>query len=388
MTTSSTYDGVRILDLTKNVAGPFGTMILADLGADVIKVEEPGRGDDTRHFAPHWEGESASFLALNRNKRSVAIDLKSAEGRKQALALAETADVVVESFRPGVVQRLGLDYPAVQRRRPGVIYASIAAFGHGELGRDLPGYDPLVQAFTGIMRATGHPGSPPVRVAPSLIDLSTGMWAAMAIMAALARRTDHPEGEHLQVTLVDSAFNLMCHQIIGVLATGESPPKCGSGSPLSAPYEVFATADDEIMIAAGNDALFGRLCRALGVPQLLDDPRFARVSSRVLHRDTLHALLEEHTLAETTAHWLDFFATAGVPAGPVQSLATAMAHPITQERQLLRSVDGTPRIAGMRLLRLPIGDASTPVGQPPLLGEHTEEVLAALAGNDGGDGDR
>lgn len=379
MTASSTYAGVRVLDLTKNVAGPFATMVLAALGADVVKVEDPVRGDDTRHFAPHWEGESVSFLALNRNKRSVAVDLKSEAGREQVLALAATADVVVESFRPGVVERLGLDHAAVRARRPDVIYASIAAFGHGAIGRDLPGYDPLVQAFTGIMRATGHPGSPPVRVAPSLVDLSTGMWAAVAIMAALARRADHPDGEHLEVTLVDSAMTLMCHQVIGVLATGEPPPQCGSGSPLSAPYEVFATADDDILVAAGNDALFVRLCRALDVPHLVDDPRFAQVAGRVAHRHALHGLLEDLTSRRGAAHWLEALTAAGVPVGPVQSLSEAVAHPIVAERGLLRPVDGTPRIDGLRLLALPIDDDDAPMRQPPQLGEHTAELLAALA---------
>jgi crotonobetainyl-CoA:carnitine CoA-transferase CaiB-like acyl-CoA transferase len=379
VTAATTYAGIRILDLTKNIAGPYGTMVLADLGADVIKVEDPDRGDDTRHFAPHWQGESVSFLAMNRNKRSIAVDLKSDEGREQVLALAETADVLVESFRPGVVERLGLDPAAVRARNPRIITVSIAAFGSGALGRDLPGYDPLVQAFTGIMAATGHPGSEPVRVAPSLVDLSTGMWAAMAIMAALARRHDSPQGEHIEVALVDSALNLMCHQVIGVLATGESPPRCGSGSPLSAPYEVFATGDEPIMIAAGNDALFRRLCDALDDPDLLADPRFADVGARVAARDALHERLEAHLVRARSAHWLDVLTRAGVPVGPVQTLADALAHPVTAERDLLRDVDGLPRIPALQLLRTPLDDGSAPMREPPLLGEHTAEVLAELA---------
>jgi crotonobetainyl-CoA:carnitine CoA-transferase CaiB-like acyl-CoA transferase len=379
MRSEATYSGIRVLDLTKNVAGPFATMILADLGADVIKVEDPVRGDDTRHFAPNWNDVSVSFLSLNRNKRSIALDLKSAEDRAATLALASTADVVVESFRPGVVERLGLDFDSVKRCSPKVVYASVAAFGRGELGAVLPGYDPLLQAFAGIMQSTGHPDSPPTRVSASLVDLTTGMWTAMSVMAALARRQGRAEleAEYLEITLVDSAFNLMCHQVLGVLATGESPPRCGSGSPLSAPYEVFRTLDGEVMIAAGNDGLFKRLCSALGVSELVDDPRFAAVTKRVENRQKLHDRLEGITVEKSSEHWLTRLSEAGVPVGPVQDLKQAIAHPIVAERELLLDVQGDEdsQVPGLQLLRLPIGDVSGPRREPPTLGQHTDEIL-------------
>jgi crotonobetainyl-CoA:carnitine CoA-transferase CaiB-like acyl-CoA transferase len=372
------YRNVKILDLSRNVAGPFGTMILADLGADVIKVEEPEAGDDTRRLAPFWGEESISFLSFNRNKRSVGLDIKSPAGREAVLRLGEWADIVVESFRPGVTERLGLDFSAFAARNPRLIYCSVSAFGTGQLGESLPGYDPLLQAFAGIMKATGHPGSAPVRVAPSIVDLSTGMWTAMRLMASLAGRRDGGGAQHVEVTLVDSAFNLMCHQILGVLVTGDAPAPQGSGSPLTAPYEVFRVADGELMVAAGNDALFQRLCQHLGRLDLLADARFCDVVSRVKHREALHGEIEHTLLTGSADSWLSHLGEAGVPVGPVQDLKTAMAHPIFSERRLLVEPRERPDIPGLRLLRLPIGDPGTSMQAPARLGQHTTEVLREI----------
>lgn len=249
------YKGIRIIDLTRTIAGPFATMIMADLGAKVIKVES-AEGDDTRRLPPRHNGTGVAFMATNRNKQSIVLDLKSPAGREAVHRLAQGADIVVESFRPGVSDRLGIGYQDLVRHNPRLIHCAISAFGSGPLGRDLPGYDPLLQAFSGIMKATGHPGQPPVRTGPSVVDLTTGMWAAINMMAALARRDRSGGPQQLEVALVDSAMTLMGHQVLGVLATGLAPEPQGSGSPLAAPYEVFAVADGDIMIAAGNDAIY------------------------------------------------------------------------------------------------------------------------------------
>lgn len=373
MTTAQTYAGLRVLELTTTIAGPFCAMILGDLGADVVKVERPGRGDDARSMPPHVAGESAVFHSVNRGKRSVVLDLTSAAGREAFLRLADGADVVVQGFRPGAADRLGVGFDAVHRRNPEAVYCSVSAFGASGAGAGLPGYDPLIQAFTGMMSMTGEPGRPPVRAAASLIDLSTGMWAAMAIMAALARQARSGRGEHVEATLVDSGFALLAHQALGMAATGEVPGPLGSASPITAPYETFATADGWIMLAAGNDGLFTRLCAALEAPELLDDPRFAGSAARVGHRDELHRAIERRLEVLSRAQCLDLLHRAGVPAGPVHDLGEAMAHPVAADRGTLAPGEPLPQV------RLPLVEA--PAGgyrRPPGLGEHTAEVLGEL----------
>lgn len=375
-----------MIDLSENIAGPLACMILGDLGADVVKIERPGSGDATRLLPPFADGGSTVFSTFNRSKRSAVIDIRVPAGRDAALRVARDADVVVESFRPGVADRLGLGFGDLSGVSPRLVHCSVSAFGDRPLGHDRPGYDALVQAFTGIMEMTGDPAGQPSRAAPSLVDISTGLWAAIGIMAALARRPAERGPQRVESTLVDAGFFLMCHQIMGYLAAGTFPGRLGSAAPSTAPYQAFRTADGTIMIAAATDRLFQRLVTALDMPELAADERFRTVAARVTARSELAALIEAPLRAKDSAYWLARIADAGVPVGPVNDLAAALAHPLTAERGIVRhagagntpdNAPGGPPGTGRDQIRLPIdadGDCAT--GQPPALGAHTAQVLA------------
>jgi crotonobetainyl-CoA:carnitine CoA-transferase CaiB-like acyl-CoA transferase len=380
---ADTYRGIRVIDLSENIAGPLACMTLADMGADVIKVERPGPGEATRSLPPYWDGESTVFLAYNRNKRSVALDLTTDEGREALLRLVATADVVVQSFRPGVLDRLGLGSQAMTSRRADLVLCSISAFGEGPVGRTKPGYDALVQAFTGIMDMTGEPDGDPVRAAPSVLDISTGMWAAMSIMAALARRPTTRGPQLLEASLVDSGFFLLSHQLMGYLATGETPGRLGSAAPSAAPYQHFHTADQPIMIATSTDRMFERLCAALGLEGLAEEPRFRTMQQRIDGRQELATALEARLVEKRARHWLDLLGDAGIPASPVQKLGEALATAIGQERRLVQPAD-PGHVGDLRLVQLPMdGDRQAPRRQPPAAGQHTREILAELGLSEG-----
>ena len=372
MTVGETYKGLRVLDLATNIAGPFAAMILGDLGADVVKIERPPDGDDTRNLPPQHDGEATVFLAVNRNKRSLLLDIKTAEGREALMRLAETADIVVESFPPGLVNRLGLDYAAFKARNPKLILCSISAFGDGPIGSNMPGYDALVQAVSGLMSFTGSSDSPTVRIAPSVLDLGTGMWAAMGLMAAIARRQTNGEGEHLAPALIDTAFTLMNHQLMGYLATGQAPQKLGSGAPSAAPYGVWEADDGELMIATASEAQFPRLCKVLDLMELVEDDRFRTIANRLANRTILDAAISKKIGAKSVDDWLALLGEAGISAGRVNDVEAAMTLPVVEERHFLRKLDEQ----ALPQLRLPIDPKGDGIKTaPPKLGQHSKQIL-------------
>jgi crotonobetainyl-CoA:carnitine CoA-transferase CaiB-like acyl-CoA transferase len=373
--------GVVVLDLTQNVAGPFCTQILGDLGADVVKVERPGRGDDVRAWAPPaWQGEAAIFLALNRNKRSLALDVKAPGARPILAALIRRADVLVQSFRPGGADALHFGPAAAHAQNPRLVYCSVTAFGtHGPL-RDLPGYDPMMQAQGGLMSLTGYAGGPPTRAGTSLVDMGTGLWAALGVLAALRERDRTGRGAEVSTALFDTALAWIPYQLLGYLATGEVPGPHGSGAAIIVPYQTFETADGHLMIAAPTDAHFARLCQTLGRPALARDPRFADNSARVRHRAALIPLLAEATRAATTGALLAGLRAAGVPCAPLQTLDQVVADPQTKASEMLVPTP-RPDIPDLQTVAVPFrwdGARLATRRPPPRVGEHTGEILEAL----------
>jgi crotonobetainyl-CoA:carnitine CoA-transferase CaiB-like acyl-CoA transferase len=361
--------GIRVLDLTSSLAGPTATEILGALGADVVKIEHPGRGDEARDWGPRfYEGGSVMFFAANAGKRSLGLDLKSPQGLEVLLRLASEADVVVQSLRPGTAERLGLGPEALRERNPGLVYATIGAFGrNGPLASE-PGYDPLMQAAAGIMSVTGEAGGHPVRVGVSLIDIGTGVWAALAIVAAL----HEGQGRALDLSLYETAISLAPYQLVDVLAGGAPPGRHGTAFPLIVPYQVFETSDGELMVVAANDRLYAKTCRALGAPELVDDERFATNPLRVANRDELIPLLQARIATETTADLLARLREAGVPASPVNDLAG-----VAQDAQL-RATGILQELAGRQLVSPPFsadGERIRYRSESPLLGQHSREIL-------------
>ncbi|WP_229276018.1 CaiB/BaiF CoA transferase family protein [Agromyces kandeliae] len=317
--------GIRVADFSRVLAGPYATMMLADFGADVIKVEPPA-GDDTRHWSPPVDatGRATYFGGVNRNKRSVALDLTDAAGLAEARRLAATADVVVENFRPGVMARFGLAYPEVRELNPGVVYCSITGFGAGE-GAALAGYDLLVQAVGGLMSITGDPDGEPSKVGVALVDVLTGQNAVAGILLALRERDRTGEGRLVEVNLLQSLLSALTNQASSTLATGRPPRRLGNQHPSIAPYAVFRAADRELVIAVGNDRQFAALADVLGLSGLVEDARFRTNADRVAHRDELHETLERALAAASAGHWADALTVAGVPAGLVNDVAEAIS---------------------------------------------------------------
>lgn len=378
---TSALDDLVILDFSRVLAGPLATMTLADLGATVLKVERPGSGDDTRHWGPpHDErGVASYFLAANRNKHSVAIDLATDAGRATARELAAGADVVVENFRPGVMERLGLDEATLRAERPDLIYASITGFGR-EGGAALPGYDLLVQAVGGLMSITGDPDGEPQKVGVALVDVVTGLYTAIGVLAALRHRDRTGEGQRIDVDLLSALLAGLVNQGSAWTAAGVVPGRMGNAHPSIAPYELLPTADGDLVLAVGNDRQFGALCAEVGREALIDDPRFATNAARVAHRGELRALLIDALAADGAAAWADRMLAAGIPAGQVHDVAGAVA---LAERLGLDPVVAVPDEQGrpVRTIRNPIALSRTPAryaSAPPELGGTAVDDALAL----------
>src|SRR5499425_750174 len=346
--------GVLVADLTQNVAGPLCTQILGDLGAEVIKVERPGRGDDARAWAPpYWGEESATFMGVNRNKRSLAVDMKQADGRAVVERLIGRADVLVQSLRAGVIEELGLGWERAREINPRLVYCSVTAFGTEGPLRYRPGYDPLMQAYGGIMSFTGHPGAAPARVPVSLVDMGTGLWAVTAILAALRERDRTGRGAHVTTALFDTALAWTTFQMSNHLASGEVPAPQGSGTPMIAPYEAFPSRDAWVMIAAGSDALFAKCCAALGLFELASDPRFATNPDRVRNRTVLYEAMAAVTRTLSSEELLSRLQKVGVPTAPILTLDRIVGEAQTEASGMLIAAKH-PRVPDYRALGLPI----------------------------------
>jgi crotonobetainyl-CoA:carnitine CoA-transferase CaiB-like acyl-CoA transferase len=362
----------RVVDLTSSLAGPTATQLLAALGADVVKVE-PLAGDHARAWGPPFlEGTSAMFLASNAGKRSLALDLADGRGREVVLRLVDRADVFVQSLRPGAAERHGLGAAELRARNPRLVHCSIGAFGARGPLSDEPGYDPLLQAASGIMSVTGESHGPPVRVGVSLIDLGTGVWTALGVLAALYERERTGAGRTLEVSLYETALSLLSTQLVGFLGAGVVPARAGSAFPQIAPYQVFPTRDGELMIVAGNDKLFAALCGVLGTRELVADPRFLTNADRVANRAQLVALLEARTTERESTELLDALVGAGVPASPVRDVGEVARHPQTEALGILQALGDFVTVAAPLSAD---GERVRHHAPPPAPGAHTEVVL-------------
>ena len=366
--------GIRVVDLTSSLAGPTATEILGALGADVVKVEHPQRGDEARAWGPRfWEGGSVMFFAANASKRSLALDVKDERGKEVLLRLVDRADVFVQSLRAGTAERLGLGTDELRARNPRLVYCSIGAFGRRGPLAGQPGYDPLMQAFAGIVSLTGEPDRPGVRVGASLVDIGTGVWAALGIVAALYERAQTGVGREVDVALFETALSLVGYQLTDALHTGVAPGRFGTAFPLIVPYEVFPTQDGELMISAANDGLFATFAERIGRPELAGDRRFRTNPDRIANREELLPLVREKLAERPSAYWLEQL--DGIPVAPVQDLAEVAAHEQTRATGIVQQLDG------IETLGLPLQIDRERVGHetaPPTLGRDSAEILAEL----------
>ncbi|NDY82594.1 CoA transferase [Orrella sp. NBD-18] len=368
--TPGPFSGLVVVELGHSVAAPFAGQIFGELGARVIKIEKSD-GDDCRKWGPpFWEGASTFFQTLNRNKESVVCDLRDAdqlEALKQLIC--DKADIVIQNLRPGHVEQLGLDGPSLLKRQPRLIYCNLGAFGRVGPLKDRPGYDPLMQAFGGIMSTTGEPGRPSVRVGASIVDMGTGMWSVIGALTALHERNTTGHGRVVDVSLFETAASWVSLLASQYLGSGVVTEKQGSGAPGIVPYKAYATQDGEIIIAAGSDGLFKSLAKAIGHAEWLDDERFKDNPSRVANKDALYGMIDQTIAAQPTKHWIEVLEAAGVPCSPVNNLAEMIGHPQTEALGLVQPVPGT----GMRFIGLPLsfdGVRPAPISAPPKLGEH------------------
>lgn len=372
--------GIVVADFSRILAGPYATMLLADLGATVIKVEGPG-GDDTRTWVPpvRPDGVSTYYASINRNKKSVVLDFKDPDDLATAQALTAAADVMIENFRPGGLAKFGLDYDSVSERNPGIVYSSISGFGSAE-GAHLPGYDLIVQAMSGLMSLTGDPDGSPYRAGISVFDVMAGLHSTIAILAALRHREATGQGQHVEASLMASAMSGLVNQTMAYVGGGVTPHRMGNAHPSLFPYEPLPTADADLIITAGNNTQFRRLCEVLGIPEVADDPRFAQNGDRTANREELRPLLVDRLRTDTAEHWFERLNAAGVPSGPINSIAQGVEYARKLGLEPVVQVGtGEDAVPGVRH---PVTFSATPVRYelaPPRLGEHTDEVRQWLA---------
>ena len=373
-------EGVRVIEFCQVAAGPFCGMLLADFGADVIKIENPLAGDGMRQWPPITDGFSENFASLNRNKRSVILDLKDERQRRDALELCAKADVVIENNRPGVMKRLGLDHEAISAVNPAVVYCSISGFGQNGPRATQGAFDVTVQAIAGVMSVTGEPDGSPVKCGVPISDFSTGLYAAFAIASALRGAARSKRGAHIDISLLGATLGVAALQTSEYFGTGKSPKKLGAAHPRNAPYEAFRSADGWFVMAAGNNKLWESVCRSVDMPELLDDSRFVTNSKRAAAQTELRVILEERFKTKPSSHWIDVFLSAGVPCGPINSYEQALDEPQVRAsgwvKDLTLPSGKVTRTFGSPLL---VDGGTLPIRRPPPeLGQHTEEVLSEL----------
>ena len=371
-------DGIRIIDFSKALAGPYCTMLLADMGAEVIKVEMPGSGDDSRGWGPPFiEGEAAYFLSVNRNKKSITLNLKDPKAKEIALKIIEKADIVLESNRPGVMTKLGLDYETVKKINPGIIYCSISGFGQTGPYSKRPGFDQVIQGYGGIMGLTGEKGGGPLKVGIAVTDIATGMFAATGILTALYHRERTGQGQHVDASMLDGQVSWLTYQAGRYLASGNVPQRIGSAHPLIVPYQDFEASDGFINIAAGNDNLWKKFCAVTDLSDIVDDPKFATNPKRVENRDEVVEIVSKKINTKTMQEWLDILNDAGVPCGPIYTVDQIFKDPQVLAREMLVEVDH-PKCGKIQVTGSPIKLSETPAEittHPPMLGEHNSSIL-------------
>ncbi len=377
-------EGIRVLDLSRILTGPFCTMILGDLGAEVIKVEMPGRGDDTRSWGPPFlDGEAAYFLSVNRNKKSITVNLKAEKGREIVYKLAEKSDVLIENFSPGVTERLRIDYKTISRINPKIVYCSITGFGQTGPYRSRVAYDIILQGMGGFMGITGEPDRPPVRIGVAITDLIAGMYAAIAILSALRARDQTGRGQYIDIALLDSTVSFMTYMAANYFATGEVPPRMGSAHPNIVPYQCFKAGDGKYFtLAVANDRIWQSFCKAVGLEHLAEDTRFKTNPDRVRNRSQLIPMLEKLFLEKPRDEWLKILEENRVPAGPVYTMDEVFSDPQVLHREMLIEMSH-PKIGKIKQIGTPMKLSETHCEiklPPPLLGQHTEEVLKDLLG--------
>lgn len=373
--------GIKVLELARTLAGPYCSMLLADMGAEVLKVEQPGIGDETRGYTPPaMAGESCYYLSLNKNKKGITLNLKTEEGKRIVKELVKEADVLVENFRTGTMEKMGLGYDVLKEINPRLVYCAVSGFGRTGPMKDEPAYDLVMQAFGGLMSVTGEPDRPPVKVGFSIVDLTTGMYACIGVLLALWAREKTGRGQFVEASLLESIVSLQTYLAQGVMATGTVPGRLGSGHPNLAPYQVFETKDSYVIIAVPNDWLWRKMCDALGLDDLKEHPKFAVNANRVKHRTELIQLMTEFTRSKTTEEISKRLKEAGVPGGPINNIAEVLAEPQVIHRGMIQEVEH-PTIGTLKMLGIPVKLSETPGSvrmAPPTLGQNNTEVLSRL----------